>query len=438
MVPVAIGDSNDAAIIHGFHNLDDFSLMSIFDLLPIDDLIRIAQLSPRFKKLIFDHYLKHKHNIHKREIHISVWERFSMYYQYDDSSKFTYFATTNNVLPTLKIIGQLLGKITIQITPEGFENIEQLQFYINTYCTNAVQTVSLKQYGEHKLGDVKVSFLNATNVILHHNHFEDIPPLRLDEAFPRMQKLHIGRDAELQHHNPYLTELVFDKLWRIRSQPDFLRYLRLNPQLRHIEVPCLHNDTFLSSISEAIPNLESLSIRLLNSEYSDETFQIARFRHVKRFTLKQDLFSQVNLMSAEALELVDSIQFDRLESFSVLDQTLDSRGPIIEIILKNAALQHLMINSEFSESQVSTLITSLTELKAITIIWVHKTVHSRFGEYLRHANRNNALEKFTVSFAEKSPTTYKDLLPYASRHGWTRRSAVDLEDPTWLYLERSL
>lgn len=436
VLPVTIGNSGDRRDITLLETLDDFSLMCIFDALTIRDLAALAQLSPRIETLIIDHYITYKHHLNTREIHISVAQVLSMYYKFDDNSNFAYIANMNNVLPTLKVIGPVLSSISIQIMPDGFRHIERLQFLINNYCSNAFQTISLKQYGSFKLKGVKVSFLNASNVFLHHNHFGDIAPLRLDEAFPRMEKLTIGRDTELKRHNPKLTELIFDQLWRIRSQPDFLNFLRLNPQLRSLEVPCLDNAEFLSSVGEALPNLESLSIRLLRSDYSVDTFPIVRFKHVKRFTLKQDLFHEVNLLNEKARELVASIQFDRLESFTVLAQTIDSHAPIIEMILKNPALQHLMINSEFLPFEVSTLITALTELKAMSIVWINTTQCHRLGAFLQQAARSNELGNFTVSFAENSQYSYKDLVPYLG-FGWRRRNAVGMENSNWLYLHRS-
>lgn len=430
MLPTAIGNTDYERNITHLETLDDFTLMTILDVLPLKDLLTVSQLSSRFNKLIIDHYITKKFQLNTREIHIYVSNVISVHYKYDDNSVFSSIANLNKVFPTLEAIGHIFRKIYIRIIPEGFVHIERLQCLINKYCSNAFQTIELSQYGIYKLAGVNVSFLNASNVILHHNHFQDIPPLRLDVAFPRMQRLYVDRDTELKQHNPNLIELVFNRLWQIRSQADLLRFVRINPQLRSIEVPCLDNAEFLSALGESSPNLESLSIRFLHTRYNINTLPSARFKNVKRFTLEKDMHDYVHLSNV-TVRIVDSIQFDSLESFSVLAQTSES---IIEVILKNAGLRHVMINSEFSPAKVSSLFTSLTELKEISIMWIDGPWNNnRLVEYLEHANRSNTLESCTVSFADKSRFSNTNILPHVPR-GW---AAMVKPNSTSLYLRRS-
>ena len=53
-------------------DLDDFSLLSVFDWLSLHNLARLASLSPRYKELIVHHYFNGKYRLHKRIPQLSV------------------------------------------------------------------------------------------------------------------------------------------------------------------------------------------------------------------------------------------------------------------------------------------------------------------------------------------------------------------------------
>lgn len=342
-------------------SLDDFSLMSILDMLDLRDLFKLATLTQRFRKLIVYYYIIRKYRLHTSEICLSLEYEFSMYYK----------CSGNYYLP------------------------------IVTDCNGDVMLVS--RYFGHLFSHVRLLNVNILFESAAAIHLENIFPqennsLRLDTAFPHMKKLAIDREGDLKYHHPHLAELKFPSCWRIDSEPALFDFLRLNPQIRSVELPILDSIDYLKTLNELLPSLETLSIVLLPSfRYSIVSYETVRFKQVKHFEMIGDIFDRVDLSTEAIRQLITSIQFDHLESFSITGQTLDARDMIIELILNNLGLQSITINSEFSFEQMSRLAASLRELKDVSIVWNKETPPDLLNRILEHVgDSNNTIEKCTV------------------------------------------
>lgn len=422
-------------------NLDNFSLMEIFDKLDLRDLVKLSILSPRFHQLIVDHYMIAKYRLHEQNLYIKVGYTVSTYfYPNDDNSYSLYTEKNDEVLAILQYFGNMFNSTKIEIYAHGYKYVEEIQSAVNKNCFNTFQEITLHRR-HPRVDDINVNliFLHATDVILEHFLFESIEPMRLDISFPRMRKLIIDRETDLIDHYPHLTEIVFPSFFFSVAMPGFYDFIRFNPQLRSIEMPILNNVTFLTSLSELLPNLETLSLGLFSAnDYTIDSFPTARFKHVKKYTLNVDLYIRpFNSWTDSLHQIIDSIEFDCLDSFSVLSLNPESFDLMIELIAKNTELRNVTINSELSFEQLCRLIAPLSKLMALTIASYEPSLRGIWNRFLEHIITNNySLENINVQLFNYGEITHEDLLEIVPI-GWSVSGIDTTQHPQLLHLERS-
>lgn len=251
-----------------------------------------------------------------------------------------------------------------------------------------------------------------------------------------MEVLNIDRQRDLNQHYPHLTTVRFPLLYGYSDVSDLSEFVRLNPQLRNMDTPIYNNVTYLTSLSDSLPNLDSLSLgALLSEEYKFDAVPIARFKHVKMFSLNVNLYANARLWTSALRKILASIQFDQLESFSLHPTRPESINFLIELIVRNAALRSVTVESELTFDQLSALITPLPVLKELTIDWQKAStlgVVRRFLEYVIESN--HSLKKFTVRLSQYDRLIYSDLVDFIPS-GWDynetnavqNRKQVDIE-----------
>lgn len=230
--------------------LDDFSLMGIFDRLHVGDLSKLAAMNPRFRQLIIDHYIIGEQRLHECDICIDLDEQISMSSKVSDVSKVYMSENLEEILSILQNFGGIFKKLNIFIDQHGYKHVEEVQQAINKYCSSASQEVRLVvDYADKNstLGDnVNVSFLNATDITLLRFAGVGVGPIRLDTAFPRMQKITTNSEIDLNHHYQHLNEAKFVSFHLLSDISKLLQFFRLNSQLLTIESPLFNQDTFLN------------------------------------------------------------------------------------------------------------------------------------------------------------------------------------------------
>lgn len=232
---------------------------------------------------------------------------------------------------------------------------------IVTDCKDKGVMVVLRYFGhlftDVTLLNVKMSFESAANMHLKSIFCKKENLLRLDTSFPRI-KLITDREGDLKYRHPYLTAL-----------------------------------------NELLPSLEKLSI-IFRHPYAHTVrpYETVRFKKVKCFAMKVE-FHYLVFSIAVIRQVIESFQFDHLESFSVNWTTYTTQSMIMELILRNPRLKHIRIDSGFSLQQMRTVTGLLLELKEVTIDWNKETSPDLLSRFLMHISEiNSPIEKCTVGF----------------------------------------
>lgn len=420
--------------LNHFDDLDDYSLMDIFDMLELPDLAKIVPLSPRFHDLIMNHYIKSKYRLHKREIIIIEYESgfFRMFYKDDGNSLSLITRQYDEMLIVLQTFGHILGYLDIKIS----SYLEGIQSVVNEHCSNAAQTITITAHSGGNSEKMMLSFLNATTIIV--DRYVHLPngSFRLDIAFPQMQKLVINGQVDLQQHYPHLTEVYFELGMDAQylDPSELFPFIRLNPQLRVVKTPAFDSVAYLELLS-GLPNLENLYLELVpQTAYTVRASPMARFRHVKNFTLDVDAY----MASSElAGELLASIQFDQLESFSAYTRHFGRRDFLIDLMVKNTALRNVTMKSIFTVEQLTRLIEALPQLSEINLVWQLESLESTLNAFLEHVVRSNhSVQIVIVHFVRSLDITYDQLVEVVPL-GWDVYKPEPMGGLQLLRLERS-
>lgn len=420
-------------------NLDDFSLLEIFDKLDFFDLVKLSTLGPRFHQIIVDHYIIAEYRLHEKKLYIKIGYTVSTHVYPNDDSNSLYTEKEEEVLAVLQYFGNVFNSIKLEIFALGYKYVEEIQYALNKYCFKTTQEITLHRRLP-RVDDLNVnfSFLHAADVNIEHFPFEPIEPMRLDISFPRMRKLIIDREVDLIHHYPHLTEFISSIFGWSLNLPGFYDFMRLNPQIRSIDITIYNDAMFLTSLSELLPNLETLSLGLLSAnDYNFDFSSIARFKHVKKFNLNVDLHMRpYNSWTDRLHQIIDSIEFDSLHSFSVQSLNPESFDYLIGLIARNSELKNVSINSELSFEQLCRLITPHSKIIELTIDSQETSLRGIWNRFLEHLTISHSLEKLTVQFFKYGEISYEDLVEIVP-FGWSISGIEAKEYPQLIHFHRT-
>lgn len=405
--------------------MDDFTLMSILDVLPLNDLVKIASLNPRFSQLIAKHYMN---SLQDREIYITLDDAISIRASSVDAPFPIIIDEYETVLSALQHFGHIFRYLDIRIRPTGYKYLDKIQSFVNKYCSDALQKVTIIR-DDNDPTPFEFSFVNTTCVFVVDTDRNRADPLPLHTAFPQMEKLATDANLDLNHHYPHLSEIFVSRVL------DLSDMWRLNPQLRRIEIQLSSDPAYFRKLTEWVPNLESLTLMVLKREYNFYTSPLAQFKNLKNFTLSMDPLGEL-FFSFDRLHVIfDSIRFDKLESFTLISSRYIALDSVIPMITQNAALQIVNLNVELSFAQFSEVITNLPELKELTICWHRIKTRPILNRMLEHIiATNHGLNKITIDLVQRPDVTTKaDFLEFLPV-GWTNEENAQ---PTLLQLVRS-
>lgn len=389
-------------------------------------------LSPRVQQL-FANFHTTKYDWDKKEILVTLTnDNASISITHDNSYKRLGDSYAQTMF-ILRYFGHIFTRIEIRLWDINL--VEQAQFLINTYCSKAEQKIELFGANIAYIPDLHLWFEHVTNVTISRRPYRANQPFRLDTAFPQMRKLTFDCELDLNYHYPHLKTIIF-KHYKYTSE--WGEFLRLNPQLRTIKSPVFNNSMFLASISE-LPYLENLHLVFLPLKYYSRNSNLprARFPHVKNFALNMNIFSSNNFGSFEFKEILRTIRFDRLESFSFTSGNRDPVDFLIGMAANNSALQRMTIEAEVTFEQLLVVVASLAELKELTLTWYERSSHGAWNRLLEHVvTSNHTLEKLTVHMSRHDSVTAPHLLQLVPE-GWRSNGAEAARNPQLLYVERS-
>lgn len=216
-------------------------------------------------------------------------------------------------------------------------------------------------------------------------------------------------------------------------------FFKLNAQLQSFQSPIYSDSMFMASISE-LPNLENLFLWLLPPRYYlwNNNYPTSRFKHVKHFSLNM-LFRETEIIESDAYRrILATIQFDCLESFSLISNNRNPIDFLIGMIVKDTALQKITMRADLTFDQLRKLMASFTKLKDLTITWQKQATHSTYKQFLEHAiTSNNSLDKFSIEifrYLKIDTSDLLDLVPF----GWKKSETMDNNRDSVLFIDLGL
>lgn len=432
------GNSTEETNPTTLDQLDNVNLLSIFDRISLRDLVKMASLNPRFQQLIVRHYFIGKYRLHKDGVSLSAGHDISMRYLSKKHNFDTILAQGyDETLYVLRHFGYIFNYLEVNVYEYGYAFTAQMSDLVNKYCANANQEIGVQRaFGQENM---TISLVNVTNVKIYHNSgTAQQDTFRLDLAFPHMTSLEISRRMDLDYHYSHLTEFTLHASDYHPNIDHFFKFLQFNPQLRKIHLPYFYNDTFVALTNELLPNLEAFSLEVLNQKYGGaNATEITRFIHVKTFTIDLIILG-AEFWTRELRQMLVSIQFDRLQSFSVATCYGDSINFLIDWIVGNTELDTVsFVGREMSFQQLSALIVPLNKLKVLTLRWTYASTLGELNRFLAHAiAMNGTIKQINVNRVKYGALGCKPILE-AIPDGWYYNDQDIMQSSTLIQLYRA-
>lgn len=251
--------------------LDDYSLLNIFDLLSIGELANVAQLSSRYYVLIMEHYVP-KFGLKDANVYIALseWEQYT-YTQYSpakpNSAAMKLSAGHNETFAALKVFCPLFSRVSIKLDYQfqfDDELTQRLAHLVNTHCpADAPQNINI--YGARN-SYLNFTFQRVTNVRLR--HLESWQNVTLNGVFPRMDTLMIGtsRDVAIKEHFPHLKSF---ELYEFKCGLfDWKAFAAHNSELESIKLDLDWDTECMEQSIALFPKLKSLYVIMENRSAS--------------------------------------------------------------------------------------------------------------------------------------------------------------------------
>lgn len=330
----------------------------IFDYLTFEDLLRFANVSKeantcadfvftnkyRITSLTFSHVKKNVND-----------EKFGMRAKSMAVRDFKYS------LQILRCFGHLISRIEIMGNTFIDDVLAQrIMIYANKFCADSLIELACFGILESEFSVWKEPFAVVEKIDLSFC-FLGQKIMQFNKWFPKMQslKLHCTSIADYRFivdHFPHLTDLTLS-----HTDKHVADVIRLNPQLKKLQLICLSEPTFLQEISQHLPHLEALAFRCEISTFPNFNGDDIKFKTLK--TLDIQLHGKAKNQLAKIPILCENL--DELKIYCTGVIQLDDE--IIKFVskhsgMKKIVLRGILFSNEFNQKFVDSL-SSLEEFE---------------------------------------------------------------------------
>lgn len=325
------------------NNLDNYTLLNIFEWLNFESSLNLAESDERFHQLFTDHVVQPKFKLHERIVNI---QKVPFHQRTNDIIEIYNGRITinrlENVHRVLSNIGHLITKIEFDAIRFNKTEIMKIAQYINEFCSESLQSLLIKPQNGDLFVNWSKPFTGVENVTLFGAFvFGNIP---FEQLFPQIRVFNVklyhlsydtSRDLSfLEMRLPNLQHLTVDIGLTNTKNPSIKEFLRLNPQIRYFATKNFVNMEFLQFMSETLRHLEELKLGSHDRDFLSEiNLPRIQFDAVKRFALA--------LYRARPPKTFP-LEFQHLESLHLTTHELFE--PFIEMISRCSYLKRLEID----------------------------------------------------------------------------------------------
>lgn len=405
--------------------LDDDTLMKLFNKLDFTNLLEFADISPRFASIL-NLTMISKFQINEKLFKIGrTWnENIELTATDFECSKYA------TVLKILRNFGYLITKIEFDSDRQKKSETEEIARQINRYCSKSLRVITIIDDEVDVIEQFKRTFDKVENVTLQSiSHLRNMPIHRI---FPMMRRL----DAVVINTlaNVTFLECTFPNLVHLRFAASFVddnysplnNFLRLNPQLTSFEILYLSNVEFLRGVNNFLPKLETLDVSTIPSHFFGKQDDVVRFKNVKNFKL----FFYYG--GKDEMPERFPFAFDRLEHLDLYTDDMPEQW--LESIMKSGGnLKRLILPRNFpamDHSRLSKIFKSAPYIKEIRLRWDRSLMGNGIDRLM---NDDNQLEKILLFV----PCDDQNLLLQNVSQAWkvNQTFLLDFESPKISYLE---
>lgn len=338
--------------------LDDSTLMNIFDQMPSHELIKLAVLRPRFA-----HIIKRQFRLDDKEI---VMSPDGLLYHEDKKKWRNSYITrdSSQTVDALQLFGSKIENFRYEMPYGADQGWAEKILPFEKFYPQATKTIDIIFFDPLNLN---CTFGNkTTKVALHAYEYQPIP---LNKFFPFMQELSVlsVRKSLIQHY-PRLEKLIVKHPPVGERNSTLLEFFGLNPQLRHFDGAMrVRIVPYLKDMSELLPNLEVLSLNL-DFFAINKIPENVHFKNVKEFSL-----SIISGGITDPLRFrIDNITFDQLETLTIETTQTDRAAvyaDVMQIILQAKSLKKLEMDLRITTEELLRLVKELPKLQELSIRW---------------------------------------------------------------------
>lgn len=357
---------------------DDPFILKFLEWLDFENLLALAAKDARFKRLIDEHIIRSRFQLHQRTICLTSEPKEN----YADQNCFL-IDRFESAIGFLKSFGHIVTKLRIIGNSSEQNCIDTIGQLINDHCSQSLKELTLENIEENPMIAWKNKFPKLE--IINFVNIQQSNGLKIHKMCPHLRRLNVVQDTQrhsklefLGFHFPHLVNLKIHSTF-LPNNPHLHRVVSLNPQLKSFYISGYFDVKLLKFIKEHLPNLQSFGLKY-NLFGNSRNVETVEFENITDFSMDlQHLTFNMGYNS-------QLFSFKRLTSLELICHVLDEG--LMSFMTKNKQLVTLKImqmNAKYDE--LVELIQALPELKEIHTQWVDVNQSSEVVQLMTGANQ---------------------------------------------------
>lgn len=354
---------NDYNLLHEnktkLTDLDEDSLLLIFERLDLSSLLAISQLNDLFRAIAADVYRrKFDHKI-LRLTEQFITPKLGIYV--NDRSNTIEIEEYDVILELFKSFGTVISNVEIQTSQNNREINKHIKSIVKHISENSagLKEFSLSCHDAYPLEIVNLPFTNVEHLSLNGHHKKlGSKTLHFNDMFPKLRRLNLER-ARIIHRESiavpfkYLEHLQLNLMNYYDNSEEYIEQLiKMNLQIRSLSIFQI-SLKFLQFLSINSPNLEYLEFTSSKSVQHLEFAGEINFKSVKYLEVR-----------SSCREFPRNVTFEQLQKLDLLDMDFnDLPYDWIKFIGKNIHLKRVNVPYwTISDAQLKSLTENVPNL----------------------------------------------------------------------------
>lgn len=366
--------------------------------LTVEELVKLAYDSPRYKNIILNQYLIKKFRLHEKKFELyksdllpprPLWVLYSGYH---DGYKNYIIKGFNEILQMIGLFGHIFSHLHYKVF--GFEDADWQQIFKfgEKYCSKATKKITVSADEIEAATNLSHVFDSTMTKIDIFNADSDRIPL--NELFPYMEELKLlsaNSPKVIGQHFPHLKKCSIETIFHDNHNEQ--EFIRLNPQLRGYHTLIYNNASYVRYLNEMLPNLQILSLKVLVNSDNIADLEYTRFKNVKEFTL--DL--SISMERVRLRPIIGNITFEQLKTFNLQNSRGVYNNELHQMIIENDNLSKVFIDMRITQEQIFQIIEALPKLEELSLFWRRKSSGiSTALEALLSGTQKHAIKRINI------------------------------------------